>query len=61
MWFWMNKVIKIRIKKGTLLVCILNSYCLDHVDVTWYNSKLESFGKQRGGEKKMRQGSFREK
>jgi len=28
--------------QGTLLVCILNSCCLDHDDVTWDNSKRES-------------------
>ncbi len=60
MWFWMNKAIRIRTEKGTLLVCILSSSCLDHDDVTLYSSKGESFGEQKGGEKKMRQGSFRE-
>jgi hypothetical protein len=57
----MNEAIRIRTEKGTLLVCVLSSYCLDHDDVTLYNSKGESSGKQKGGEKKMRRGSFREK
>jgi hypothetical protein len=61
MWFWMNKVVRIRIDQGTLLVWILNSYCLGHDGVTWYSSKGESSGEQRGGEKKMKWGSFREK
>jgi hypothetical protein len=60
MWFWMNKVVRIRTHKGILLVWILNSYCFDHDDVTWYSSKEENYGNQRGGEKKMRWGSFRE-
>jgi hypothetical protein len=49
------------LKKGTFSVCILSYYCLDHDDVTWDSSNGESFGEQRGGKKKMRQGSFREK
>ncbi len=61
MWFWMNKAINIKTEKGTLLVCILSFYCLDHDDVTWYSLKGESYREQRGGEKKMRWGSFREK
>ncbi len=44
-WFWMNKVDRIGINQGTLLVWILNSYCFDHGDVTWDCSKGESFGK----------------
>jgi hypothetical protein len=47
MWFLMNKVVRIRIDQGTLLVWILNSCCLDHDDVTWDSSKGESFGEQK--------------
>jgi hypothetical protein len=46
MWFWMNKVVRIGIDHGTLLVWILNSCCLNHDDVTWDSSKNESSKKQ---------------
>jgi hypothetical protein len=58
MWFWMNKAIMIKIDQGTLLVWILNSYCLDHDDVTWYSSKGESSRKQSRGGKNMKWRSF---
>jgi hypothetical protein len=54
MWFWMNKVVRIRTDKGILLVWILNSYCFDHDDVIWDSSKSESFERQ--GKEKMRHG-----
>jgi hypothetical protein len=46
----MNKAIRIGTNQGTLLVCILNSCCLDHDDVTWDGSKGVIFGEQ--GEKR---------
>jgi hypothetical protein len=49
MWFWMNKAVKIGINHETLLVWILNSCYLYHDDVTWDNSKGESFGEQERG------------
>jgi hypothetical protein len=42
----MNKAIRIGINQRTFLVWILNSWCLDHDDVTWDNSKGESSGEQ---------------
>jgi hypothetical protein len=36
----MNKVIKIRIDQGTLLVLIFNSCCFDHDDVIWNVQKV---------------------
>jgi len=39
----MNKVVRIGTNHGTLLVSILNSYCLDHDDVTWDGSKRGEF------------------
>ncbi len=60
MWFWMNKVVKIRTNKGTLLVWILNFCCLDHDDVTWDSSKGESSKEQEGKRGEDETWSFRE-
>jgi len=61
MWFLMNKTIRIGIRQGNFLVWILNSFCLDHDDVTWDSSKGESSreqGKERGEDETR---SFKEK
>jgi hypothetical protein len=49
MWFWMNKVVRIGIDKGTLLVWILNSCCFDHDDMTWDSSKGENSWEHKEG------------
>jgi len=43
----MNKAIRIGTNQGILLVCILNSCCLNHDDVTWDSSKGESYGEKK--------------
>jgi len=58
MRFWMNKVVRIKIDQGALLIWILKSYCLDHDDVIQYSSKGESFGKQKKRKEKDEMGKF---
>jgi hypothetical protein len=48
----MNKAVRIGTNQRTLLVWILNSWCLDHDDVTWDNSKGESSGGEQGRERR---------
>jgi hypothetical protein len=52
MWFWMNRVVRLGINQGTLLIWILNSCCLDHADVTWDSSKGETYRKQKKGKRR---------
>jgi hypothetical protein len=58
MWFWMNKVIKVKIDQGTLLVWILDSYCLDDDDVTWDGSEGER-SRKKWKEEKMKELFFK--
>ncbi len=58
MWFWMNKAIRIRIDKGTLLIWILIYCCLDHDDMTWDSSKKKKLWKANERERKRKNREF---